>query len=720
MSISFIELINYVKKHIALVLVCMILFGILGELYYQRSQKYYASTTVKYIFLGAEEGVNPKGEALDAYEIVSPAVIEKALAELNLNIGFEAIRSSTTVTPFIDEATKDKQEAMLKQGLEFEYFPTKYTITFINGQKEGADYGVQVLNKLFEAYDEYIQENYTNTGKFPDVFSNINYDKYDYMEICGLYEQQLNNVLEMLSGYASQNVNFRSTKTGLSFNDLKVYFASIKDTEYAKLYALVRSECLSKDEEVLLKNYQYKVDQLKLENSKKLEESKVSYNIMADFYKQYQHGAIYDSWQNGDNSNNGVVYDEKFANQMTTYDEIMTDYVDSGVKAENAAKDIEYYQKLIDDYTNDKTDSKDKKEYIKEAESLIKQIDKSLKEYIEIANETLNDYNVYKGAGYVTYLSSVSVDAKLSRKVTVAFTAIVGMFLGLMLALGVEIIRKLNEEEKLKDKRKKLQLLEQGILPEDMENMPPLDKALFEAVSDELKEFYLLYQPIVDARGEWVGAEAFVRWSSKDFGTIMPSEFIKIAERYDVMEILGKWILREACSKCKTWNNEFGRDLFISVNFTLNQVSSRIFMDEILSALNEVKLNPRNLVLEVSSDIETDDKEVIAKKLSAIKTFGVGIAIDDFGENNTELEQLTDLPIDIVKAGQDYIESTELMRVSRASNFRVCAQRIEEKESADKLGRMGVDYLQGYYYSTPLLEEQFIFELKKRAAKQEN
>jgi len=519
----------------------------------------------------------------------------------------------------------------------------------------------------------------------------------------------------MLTAYAKQGPEFRSTKTGLSFNDLKIYFSGIKETEYAKLYALVRSECLSKDREVLLKNYQYKVDQLKLENSKKKEESEVSYNIMSEFYKQYQQGAVYDSWQNGDNGNNGIVYDEKFANQMTTYDEIMTDYVDSGVAAENADKDIEYYQQLINDYENDKRNDESKKEYFKEADVLTAKIDKSLKEYIEIANETLSDYNVYKGAGYISYLSSVSVDAKLSRKVTLAFTAIVGIFFGLMLALGVEIIKKLSEEEKLKDKRKKLQLLEQGVLPEDMENMPPLDKALFEAVSDELKEFYLLYQPVVNRFGEWIGAEAFVRWSSKDFGTIMPSEFIKIAEKYDVMEILGKWILREACSKCKKWNNEFGKDLFVSVNFTLNQVSSKIFMDEILSALNEVKLNPKNLILEVSSEIDTDDKEVIAKKLSAIKTFGVGVAIDDFGEHDAQLNQITGLPIDIVKADHGYVESTDLMRVARASGFKVCAQRVEEQDAADKLGQLGVDYLQGYYYSTPLLEEQFVLELKKRS-----
>lgn len=716
MSISFIELINYIKKHIALVLVCAILFMLLGNFYYAKAQKYYSSTTIKYIFQDADKGLNPKGESLDAYEMVSPAVIEKALSKLNLNVGIESIRNSTTITPFIDEATKDKQEAMLKQGEEYEYFPTKYTITFVNGQSEGSDYGVQVLNRLFEAYDEYIQETYTNNGKFPDIFSNMDYSKYDYMEICELYEEQLNNVLEMLSGYASQMDGYRSTKTGLSFDDLKVYFTSIKDTEYSKLYSIVRSTCISKNREVLLKNYQYKIEQLQLKQNKKSEESRVSYDIMVDFYKQYQHGVTYNNWQNGQEGyNNNIVYDESVAKKMTTYDEILTQYVDSGVESENAGKDIAYYQTLLNDYTNDTHTAEEKAESMKEADALIKQLDESLKTYIGIANETLSDYNVYQGTNYVSYLSSVSVDAKLSRPVITAFAIIAGAFVGLMLAVGIEVIRRMMEEERLKDKRKKIQLLEKGVLPSDMGNMPPLDRALFEAISDEMREFYLLYQPVVDGKGRWVGAEAFVRWASKDFGTIMPNEFINIAEKYDIMEILGKWILREACRKCKEWNNELDRDFFISVNFTFSQVTSPIFMDEILSALNEVKLNSKNLVLEVSSSIGTEKDSVITQKLSAIKTFGVGITIDDFDKiDNANIDDLADMPIDNVKAGIAYIDQTRLIEAGKRYDFKIIAEMVETAESYAHLIDVGVDYMQGYYFSMPLGEEQFIAEYKKR------
>ena len=521
-------------------------------------------------------------------------------------------------------------------------------------------------------------------------------------------------MLNMLDGYASQMSGFRSTKTGLSFDDLKIYFSSIKDTEYAKLYAIVRAGCLSKNKEVLLKNYQYKVEQLQISNNKKAEESKLSFEIMTNFYKQYQHAVTYNNWQNGQGSNNNnIIYDETIAKKMTTYDEIMTYYVDSGVEAENAGKDIEYYNQLINDYQNSKFTPEQEAASKKEADLLIKKIDESLKECISIANETLNDYNVYKGTNYISYLTSVSVDAKLSKTVILAFAVMAGAFLGIIIAICIEVIKRLMEEEKLKDKRKKMQLLEKGVLPKDMDNMPPLDRALFEAVSDELKEFYLMYQPIVDNRGKWAGAEAFVRWGSKEFGTIMPNEFIEIAEKYDIMEILGKWILREACAKCKTWNKNLDANFFISVNFTFKQVTSRIFMDEILDALNEVKLNSKNLVLEVSSGIGTENAEVIEKKLSAIKTFGVGIAIDDLN-NDTDIDDLADMPIDFIKASQEYIEENDVVLAGKRYDFKVNAQMVETAESYAKLSNMGVDYMQGYYFSKPLPEDQFIEEYKKR------
>lgn len=716
MSISFLELINYTKKHVALILACMLFCTALGDFYYRTSQKYYASTTIKYTFPNAEKGLNPKGETLDAYEMVSPAVIEKALAKLNFNVGIDDIRSSTTITPFIDTATKEKKEAMLKQGEEYEYFPTKYTVMFTSDERYGANYGVQVLNRLFESYDEYIQETYTNNGRFPDIFANMNYNKYDYMEICEIYEQQLENILDMLDGYDSQVTDFRSTKTGLSFNDLKGYFSGIRDIEYAKLYSMIRSNCLSKDEEVLLKNYQYKIDQLNIQNNKKSEESRVSYGIMSDFYKQYQHGVIYNNWQNGlDANNNHIIYDENVAKKMTTYDEIMTAYVDSGVEAANAAKDIEYYQTLINDYTNDKISDEQKVQIKKEADTLIVQINKQLSEYIKIANDTLSDYNVYKGTNYISYLSSVSVSTKLSRMVIVAFACIGGMFMGLVLAIGIELIKRMLEEERLKDKRKKMQLLEKGVLPKDLGNMPPLERALFEAIANEMNEFYLLYQPIVSRMGKWVGAEAFVRWGSKEFGTIMPTEFIGIAEKYDIMEFLGKWILQEACLQCKKWNKEFSEDFFISVNFTFNQVTSRIFMDEILSALNTVNLNSKNLVLEVSSGLGTETSSVIMQKLTAIKKFGVGITADDFDKLGSEVvDMLEDMPIDTVKVNEDYIENNDIIMAARQYDFKVCAQMVEKTESYRKLAQLGVDYMQGYYFAKPMTKEQFTEELMRR------
>ncbi|MCX7715265.1 MAG: EAL domain-containing protein [Clostridia bacterium] len=716
MSISLIELMNYIKKHIAAAVVCMMIGAFLGQAYFGYAQRYYASTTVKYIFENADKGVNPKGESLDAYEMVSPTVIEKVINSLNLNVGVEQIRSAIVITPFIDETTKKKQEAMIKEGEDFEFFPTEYTVTFTYDTKNGADYGVKVLNKLFEAYDEYVRETYTNAKKIPDVFTGIDYSKYDYIEICDLYDEQIDSILDMLDGY--QSSNFRSAKTGLSFNDLKLYFSNLKETEYAKLYSTVRAGCLSKNKEILLKNFNYKVEKLQLQSSKKTQESKLSYGILVDFYKKYKQGvSSVDAGKSSADSEGKVIYQQKFPNITSTYDEIVTNYVKSGKEASDAEKDIEYYKKLIEDFSNDKISAEQKQEYLKQAESLIKKLDQQVRGYIALANETLNDYNVYKGTEYISYLSSVSAEAKLSRRMIVAFGAMAGLSFGLMLAVGIEVVRRLREEAELSNKRKKIQLLEKGIMPKDIENMPPLDRALFEAIADEFKEFYLLYQPISDNAGKWIGMEALVRWRSRDFGMILPKDFIQIAEKYDIMEILGKWILHQACRTCKEWNQKFSEDFFVSVNFTLNQIGSKIFMDEILSTLNETKLNPKNLILEISNGHEVENEDVILQKLSAIKTFGAGIALDNFENDLSSLDVLYKLPIEMVKIDMSYLKQEEkddekeefvksIVKIADTVGFRVCAENVENEEMVSALWERGVLCMQGYYISQPLSCEQ--------------
>ena len=732
MSVSILDLIQYVRKHLKLIFVCIVVAALLGQMVLSQKQQYVASTTIQYSYAEAQEGKNPKGDKLDVYEIMSPTVIEKVITSLNLNTSVERIRSSISVTPFIDATTQAKQKALTEKGEDFEFNPTEYTVAFTYAGSYGASYGAKVLNKLLEAYDEYFRQTYTGQNKIPDLFTNIDYSKYDYMELCDLIESQTNDITKVLASLSEDSPNFRSSKTGLTMNDLMFYFSNLSQNDYTKLYSYVRMGCLSKDSEVLIKNYQYKVEQRRLDMAKKTEEARVSYETMLDFYREYKEGQIASNNdaandnRNNDNVNNNIIRENDLTKILTTYDKIINQYVDSGTAAVQAEKDIDYYNMLIEAFQNDSVSAQTKEAYTKQADALIEKIVSEMVNYIQLTNETINDYNVYKGTQYISYLSSVGTDATLSPSVITLFSLFAGLALGILLAVFIEILRKLKERASLESRREKMAMLEEGVSPVNLDKLPPLERALYEAAMDNFKEFTLFYLPMVNADGEWVGAEALVRWNSSEFGMVSPAEFIPIAEKHGIMEMLGGWILREACNQCKLWNKELSPDLLVSINFTINQVSGPLFMDGIFQVISESKVDPANIILEISHGGSIADVETVSKKLMAMKALDVSIAIDNFGSEASSVDALYKLPVDYVKVDREYVQDiqsnlnnqnfiTNVINIANMMEYKVCAEGIEKAEEAAMLKELGVQFFQGYHYSRPISANQFesIYRLRR-------
>lgn len=723
MNITLLELIEYIKKHIPMIIGVAIAAAVISLFYVIHNQSYTASTTIMYSEADTETGLDKSGNKIDPYEIMSPKVIEGAVESLGTNTSVEDIRSSITITPFINETTKKTQEALTQQGETFEYYPNEYTVTLTHRTND-PKYGIQLMNKLLESYDEYVRETHTNAQKAADIFTGIDYSKYDYMEICDLYTEQFSNLISLMSSLNEQSPDYRSPKTGLTFGNLLYYFNSLQQMEYTKLYSYVRQGCLSKNKELLIKNYTYKIEELNLAKSKKQEEADISYNLMQEFYKQYKEGKVTttDSGatksDNPDSANGYILHEEDKNKLETTYDNIITNYVNSGVEAVKAEKSIDHYNMLINAFSNDTVPPETKAVYTEKAEAIIKTLDERMRSYIDMANETLNSYNAYKGTQYISYLSSVSTKPKLSPPMIIAFGIVGGLCAGMLIAVLTEILKKLREEAAVEAKRKRQTLIESGNLPENYENMPPLDKALFEAVSNNFEEFKVFYQPVLDRDGKIVGAEALARWDSREFGLVMPNDFIAIAEKYDIMEILGKWIINEACTQCKIWNEQVDPDFFVSVNFTLNQVSGQIFMDCVFNAINTVGILAKNMLLEISNGGDITDIVSTAVKLRAIKTSGVRIAIDNFNNENSSIESLYSLPLDLVKISRRHISGitdnindqnfiTSIVNIASMSDILVGAEGVERKEQADMLLKLGVEYSQGYYYSKPVSAEDF-------------
>lgn len=177
-----------------------------------------------------------------------------------------------------------------------------------------------------------------------------------------------------------------------------------------------------------------------------------------------------------------------------------------------------------------------------------------------------------------------------------------------------------------------------------------LQDELRRAVSEN--QLVLHYMPIMRlATGEIEGAEALVRWNHPTRGLLSPFEFLGAAEEADVISEVGRWVLNEACRQVGAWNHDVPRTvpLTIAVNLSARQFNATGFLDSVSRTIRSNGLSAAALVLEVNERVVEQDVSRAVGVMTALRTLGVKIHMDDFGSGNSPLGFLQRLPLDGVK-----------------------------------------------------------------------
>lgn len=248
-----------------------------------------------------------------------------------------------------------------------------------------------------------------------------------------------------------------------------------------------------------------------------------------------------------------------------------------------------------------------------------------------------------------------------------------------------------------------------------------LEKNMRYATSNSCSEFEVYYQPIVDITrpgDPCCGAEALIRWNSQAMGMISPTEFIPLAEYLGLINPIGSYVLKEACRRCKYWNDMGHPDYHVNVNLSVVQLLQNDIVDHIRNVLEETKLNPVNLMLEVTESLAINDISRMKKILAEIKSLGVKVALDDFGTGYSSLNHIRELPIDVIKIdrcfiidiGKDDYSEVFVKMVSELAEtigVRMCVEGVEESDQLEKLRAMKIHFIQGYYYGKPMKAEDF-------------
>jgi PAS domain S-box-containing protein len=244
------------------------------------------------------------------------------------------------------------------------------------------------------------------------------------------------------------------------------------------------------------------------------------------------------------------------------------------------------------------------------------------------------------------------------------------------------------------------------------------------------RQFRIYYQPVVqlDTRRA-VSFEALLRWDHPTQGLISPYRFIEAAEDSGLMVSIGHWLILQACRQLREWevNNASGQPMNITVNVSARQFADARLASDLQDALRETGINPSQLQLEMTESVAAADPKLTVTVLSHLKHLGVGVVLDDFGVGSASLRGLWQFPVDALKIDRSLIRDMQSDRaasdmievfitLAHKINLKVIAEGIETVRQLERLGELGCEFGQGYYFSQPLEAKAALQFLRQQVA----
>jgi len=244
-----------------------------------------------------------------------------------------------------------------------------------------------------------------------------------------------------------------------------------------------------------------------------------------------------------------------------------------------------------------------------------------------------------------------------------------------------------------------------------------LETDLRKAIAQD--QFELHYQPQIDlGAGSIAGAEALLRWTRPQFGLTSPNTFISIAEETGLINDIGAWVLKKACTQAAEWQRLGYGPLRISVNLSPVQFMRQDIVQLVDETLKSTGLSPECLELELTEGSLLKDIGRTKQVLQKLKKLGVRVAIDDFGVGFSSLSYLKNFAVDTLKIDRSFISSLlagtrdeaivrTIISLAQSLDLRVVAEGVESSPQLACLLNHSCDEAQGFLFSRPLAPDVF-------------
>ena len=230
----------------------------------------------------------------------------------------------------------------------------------------------------------------------------------------------------------------------------------------------------------------------------------------------------------------------------------------------------------------------------------------------------------------------------------------------------------------------------------------------------EHSQFILYYQPQQSLATEAIaGVEALVRWNHPERGLLSPLNFIQLAEETGLIEPLGEWVLRSACSQFVSWRSRGLGIPRIAVNVSPRQFKQKTFLGMVTDVLAQTGMSPDALELEITETLLMDATRDVEITLSKLSGMGIRLALDDFGTGYSSLAYLKRFPVDIVKIDRSFVKdlphdessgaiTAAIVAMAHALHKHVVAEGVTDAEQVAFLRNVRCDFVQGFQLSRPL------------------
>lgn len=439
MSVS--DLQSYLLKYKKYLAIFVSLSILLCTVFINVSQSYTAEIYIKYLGENAGSGLTPNNNELNPYEISDALIIKKALDRIGLkSASYNAIRKSISISPITLSSEEAKYASFIENFSDYDNaeenkaHPVCFSVKFTTGQS--SELARKFLAALIEEYRIYYVEKYAYSNDIT-LISKDAVMQYDYFETAELLEDKIRKNIGYLNGIVADDTDFRSVKTGYSMSDIANAYDSILKNDLANVSQFIIENGISRNSDVLKNTLHNQADSAVLDSNMNAEKAATQKELMKTYSKKNKE-YVWSTSRAEDEDNqirSDIERDRTYSADKSVYDQMILEYVDYSIKSKDLLIDKDVYTDNIKHFCNESAKNT-------QVEQLLSEICDKYNTIQQLTEKTIDDYNNYKSARYLTTISGIATSEEVNELIYYVSTLVLSIGFGVIAIIFLELKRK--------------------------------------------------------------------------------------------------------------------------------------------------------------------------------------------------------------------------------------------------------------------------------------